>query len=115
MQILHAREMRPQGFDQRGRKHRDPVLRAFAVADRDLPVAEIHVLHPKREALSQPQPRAVEQARHQPLGPFKPRKQRSHLITSQHHRHSHRALCALDSLHPGQLDLEHLPIEEKKR
>jgi hypothetical protein len=115
VQALGARQMRAQRLVQTGRQHRHPVLRSLAVANRDLAVAEVDVLHPQLEALAQPQPRAVQQGGHQPLRPLELRQQRAHLLARKHHRRPYRALGPHDVLHPGQLHAEHRPVEKEKR
>ena len=60
------------------RQHRDAVLAALAVADQDLPVAEVDVLDAQPQALEQPQAGAVQQARHQPARAVQIREQPAH-------------------------------------
>jgi hypothetical protein len=49
----------------RGREHRDPILAALPVADRDLVHSEIDVFDAQSTALEKAQSGAVEQKRHQ--------------------------------------------------
>jgi len=115
VQRLYAHQVRPQGLPQACRQHRNAVLPALAVADRDLLIIEIHVLDPELEAFAQPQTRSVQQTGHQPLRPVQAPKECPHLLDRQYHRHAHRALGTLDLVHPWQLQLEHRAVEKQQR
>ena len=115
MQRAHPAEMLVQGFDQALGQHRDAVARAFAVAHYDLPVGEIHVLYAQRQALDLPQPRAVEQARHQPRRAPRAGEQAPDFGLAQHRRDAHRTLRADQIAEPGELDPEHRAVEKDER
>jgi hypothetical protein len=67
VQPAHALQVRPQRLDERLGQHGDTILLSLAVADQDLPISEVHVLHPQPQAFEHAQTRAVEQARDQPF------------------------------------------------
>lgn len=46
MQGFDPNQVRLQGFDQAGRQHRDPIFLAFAGADDDLALGEVHIFNP---------------------------------------------------------------------
>jgi len=62
-----VRELAAQGLDAATRQRRHPILASLAATHADLASLEIHVLHTQRQRLEQPEPRAVEQCRYQPL------------------------------------------------
>jgi hypothetical protein len=67
VQRLHALQMTLQWLDDRCWQHGDPVFGTLAIAYDDLPVVEVDILHAQFQALAQPQPRSIKQARHKPL------------------------------------------------
>jgi len=69
MEQPHFAEVRMQRLHHILRQHRRPIARPLAVAHDDLPVREVDVLHPQRQALDLPQPRAIQQRSHQPRAP----------------------------------------------
>ena len=96
-------------------QHRHPVLAALAVAHRNLPVGEVHVLHPQRQALDLPQPRAIQQARHQPFHALQLLEEPARLGLRQHHRGAHRPLGPHHAGEPGEILSEDLLVQKQQR
>ncbi len=115
VQRAHLREMRAQRLQQPLRQHRAPVLRPLAVAHRDFPALEVHVLHAQPQTFQQPHPRAVEKRSGQPLHTVEPGEQGPHLVLGQDHRHMLRALRAHHAVQPGQLQRQNFAIKKKQR
>jgi len=67
MELLHAVEVLAQRVDAGVRKGRHTILATLAVANPNLVGREVDVLRPQFEALEEPKPRAVEQARDEML------------------------------------------------
>ena len=107
-------QVHAQGLDHRLRQHRHPILFALAVAHGDLPIAEIHVLHPQAGAFQQPQAGPVEQFRHQTVLAVHSGQYPPHLFHRQHHRQALRLFRTGDVVHPRQVDVQHLFIQEQQ-
>ena len=71
-------------------QHRHPVSRAFAVPDKNLAPRNLDILDAKANALHEPQPRAVEQRRHEPVRAFQIGKHGLDLCARQHHGQARR-------------------------
>src|SRR5258708_1571814 len=67
MEFPHAFEMRFERPSERLRKHRQPILAAFPVPHQHLAIFEVDVLYAQLEAFAKAQPRAIQQARHEPF------------------------------------------------
>jgi hypothetical protein len=96
--------------DERLGQHHDAVLSTFALArDEDLSI-EVHVLYAKAQTLHQSKTRAVKQCdRGRERGLYLLEQARN-FRPRQHDRNSDRAVRATDLLHPGQLDVQYLPV-----
>ena len=114
LQPLHPRQIVAQRLHQTVRQHRYPVLRPLAIPDEHLAVVEVDVLDPQSQCFQHPQSRAVEQPGDQPLDPGELGEQRLDLLLGQHDRQPDRLLGTGQPIEPGQIGLEHLPIEEKQ-
>ena len=102
-------ELLVQGAGQHG----DAIFFSFAIAHRDLGVAEVDVLHPQAHAFHQTQSRTVEEACHQKVAAFELFEQRPYLSLGQDHRHPGRALRPLHVIEPLELAPEHLLVQEE--
>lgn len=113
VQSENSGKVRLERLDHDGRQHGHTVLRALAIADQYLPVAEIHVFDAQSQALHQPQSGTVQQTCHQPLGAFELRQHRPRLYRRQRHRKPRRTLRPLEAFYPTQIQFKHIPIQEQ--
>lgn len=97
------------------REHRHPVLVPLPAAHGDLPARQIHVLHPQAQALHQPEPRAVEQRRHQERHTVQHAQDARHLLGREHHREPVPSLRADRMLRQCQRPPQHVPVQEEQR
>jgi hypothetical protein len=70
MQFLDAGEMRLERTAKSLGQDRDPLAHSFALADRDLPIAEVDVFDPEAEALEETEPAPIEEMRHEAIVTF---------------------------------------------
>ena len=106
----------PRHFlDQRNREHGDAVLGPLALANDELAVRKIDILHPKAQALHEPHARAVQQLGHQGMRAFHPGEHRVRLEPRQDDGEPARFLGARDALHPRKVHAKYLAVEEQQR
>lgn len=93
-----------------------PVLVALALDDYELASVEVEVLHPELAALEEAQARSMEerehQARHTPLGASE---YAGDLLPGKRGGEPRRPPRPDQIVEPGQIDVEHVPVEEKQR
>ena len=77
-------QVRLERSSDRVRKHGHPVLVPFAVANEDLAVGEVHVFHPKPEAVREAKPAPVEELPHDPVSPLQLGEYPVDLVGSEH-------------------------------
>jgi hypothetical protein len=106
--------MRAQRVVERRGEHRDPVLATFSCPHDQFTALERQILHPQPDRFHQPQPAAVEEARHEPRGTLQLRKERTDLRPAQHDRQPAVRRRASD-IEPRQLDVENVAVEEEER
>jgi len=87
---------------------------AVTVSHDDLPVREVQILHPQRQAFLQPQSTTVKDVGDQPVLPFKVGEDGPDLNLRQHHGQVTRRLGADHAVEPGQFQLQNLLIEEQQ-
>jgi hypothetical protein len=101
---------------QRPGQHHHAILAALAVADGELVPPEVEVVDAHRTAFLPPQPRAVEQAGHQPVqavAPLHRVEEAAHFLGRQDGGQSFGP-PGPQGVEPGQLDAQHLLIEEQQ-
>ena len=103
-----------QGLDQWLRQHDDAVLAALALAHDENLAIEVHVLYAESQSFHQPEAGAVQQCDEQCERRFHVIEELRNLRPGQHDWNSHRSFRPADLLHPRQLDIQHLPIEEEQ-
>jgi hypothetical protein len=94
------------------------VIRSFCplgVPDQDLAAAQVDVLYPEAAAFAPPQPRAIEQRRHEPGGAAHLGEERPDLFGSEHDREPGRALRSLEIVEPPEFLSEDSTIQEEER
>ena len=96
------------------RDHRDAVLATLALAHEDLAAREIEILHAQPHAFHEAHARAIEEPRHQARNAVEQCKNVTDFLACQHDRQPPRPFGAFDFPEPGQLDAEHLPVEEQE-
>jgi hypothetical protein len=114
VQALRLLQLPPQRLHQRMRQHAHPVLLPLPLTDGELEPGKVEVLDPQPDALHQPQPTAVEEARHQARCPVDMSEDGARLFAGEHLRQSRQPLRPLHVLNGGQLDVEDVPVEEKQ-
>ena len=115
MQLPDALHLALKRFKHRIRQHRDPVLAALALAHRQAAPLNVDILHPQAQTFEQPQPRPMQQHRHDPAHPVQARHDRAHFLPRENHGKSRRLLRAHDALHPAQLLPEHFLVQKQHR
>ena len=114
VQRPHADQMGAQGAAQAGRQNRHPVLAALAVTHHEFAPLKIDVLDAQAQALHEPQPGAIDQARHQGTRPLHYREQAFDFMHAQHRGQARRALGAHHVIKPREFGTQHLPIEKQQ-
>jgi hypothetical protein len=94
-------------------QHRHPIV-ALGATDDNLIGGEVDVLDAEATALKQAQSGAIEERGHQARHAFQLPQDCQHFVTRQNHRQPLRAFRAHDAIEPGDLQLEHVPIEEQQ-
>ena len=110
----HRFEVRGQIGLGHGRQHCDGVLVALAAADDELVGREVDVLNAEAAALEPPEPGAVEQAGHGAWHALQPLEHRPDLVAGEDDRQPVAALGTHDPVQPGQVDLQHIPVQEQE-
>ena len=110
----HPLEVGEQVCPHRGRQHGGAILVPLAVADGELARREVNMLHAQATAFQQPQPRAIEQDRHQPWDAIEALEDGADFLAGQHHGQMHGPLGPDDVVEPGQLEAEHLAVEKEQ-
>jgi len=93
------------------------VMRSFpplALAHHEFPALQRQILHPQAQPLHEAQSAAVEQACYQPGSALELRQQCTHLGTGQNHRQALGSNRAGDVGQPGQIDFQHVPVQEQQ-
>jgi hypothetical protein len=98
----------------RGGQHRHAVLVALAAAYQDLVAREVDVLHAQAAALEHPEPRAIEQVRHQPGRAVKPLEKGPDLVAGEDDGQPLRPSGTHDVVQPWDLEVQDLPIEKQQ-
>ena len=110
----HPLEVPKQVCLHRGRQHGGAILMPLAVADGELVRCEVHVLHPQATAFQQPQPGAIQQDRHEPRDAIEALEDGADLLARHDDGEPLRALRAYEVVEPGQLDAEHVAVQEQQ-
>jgi hypothetical protein len=97
-----------------GRQHRDAILVTLAAPDDELVGGELDVLDAESAALEDPQPGAVEQARHEVWHPVESVEHGTDLVAGKDDRETRGPLCAHDAIEPGKVDLQHVPVRNRR-
>ena len=106
--------MGAQGGTQTGRQNRHPILGPLTVANHDLASLKIDIFHAQAQALHQPQPGPIDQARHQGARALHGREQAFDFMHTKHCRQACGALGPHHLVQPRKFSTEHLPIEEQQ-
>ena len=101
VQKLHPIQLALQWIDKRFGQGRDAILLALAIADDQLLVLEINVLHTQTQGLQHTQTGAINQRDNQPGGAIELRQQTPHFLTAEHHRQARGFFCALQTVEPA--------------
>ena len=109
-----ARHLRVQVGDQRARKHDHAVLATLAAAHDEHVALEIHVLDAQLQGFCEPQAAAVEHAGDKRRFALHAVEQVPRLGDGEHRGHVLAYGGPLDLLHPGQVLVEHLPVEKEQ-
>jgi len=107
-------QMLAQSRYQRLRQVRYAILRFLAVANPDLPLLEIEILHPQANAFHQAHATAVEQTREQRIDSLHPVENALRLVAGQHHRQALWPLGSHDAVEPRQVNAHNLPVKEQQ-
>lgn len=98
-----------------GREHGDPILGALAVPDDDQVRREVDILDPEACAFEQAQAGAVEEQRQAAGDALEVLEDGSNLVAGHDDGQVVRAPGADEVVEPGQVLIEHLPVEEQPR
>lgn len=109
------RQVRPQRRVERGRQDRHTILGALGLANDDFATIQGKILHPQAQALQQTKPSTIEQVGDQPCSAIQVRKNGRDFATRQHDRQATAWRGPGYALQPGQVDCQHLPIQEQER
>jgi len=84
MQPSHPLDLLGDPGTHRVRQHREASLPSFPLAHVNATPSDIHVFHPQRETLHEPQPRAVQQRHREPMGGHHRGQETRHLCRHEH-------------------------------
>ncbi len=96
------------------REHTPAVSVALALADEDLPVREVEVLHAQPEGFGEAQAGPVEQADDEAIHAPNACEHSLRLVRRQHHGEPVRPARALRPFKPSERALQHVPVEEQQ-
>jgi hypothetical protein len=91
------------------------ILLTFPIADQDLPIREVKILHPEAERFGEAQARAIQQLGDEPVRPAHPIEHGMGLCARQDDGETAGPLCALDDLDRPEVGVEHLIVEKQQR
>jgi hypothetical protein len=112
---LHALELLAQGLQREVGEQRRPVAVALRASDRELAAGEVDVLDAQAVGLEQAQPRAEEQGRDEARCAIHLPWEAQDLGAREDGRQVPRLFGAHDRVHPGELALEHVLVEDEQR
>ena len=108
-------EMPCEGVLDDAREHGDAVLVALAAAYHDLVASEVDVLDAQATALQHTQPGAVEETSQEAGSSVQPLHHRADLLAREDHGQPLGPLRAYDAVDPGQIDPQHVLVQEEQR
>ena len=111
---LHFRQVQLQRFFERFRENGDAVLFALAIADEDLLVTKVDVLHPEANTVHQAQAGAIEQIGHEPVGAGHLGQDGLDFVAGEDDGQADGAFGAFDVIDPAEGMLQHSVIQKQQ-
>lgn len=96
-------------------QHGEAFAHPFAVANRDVAIAEVDILYPQPQALKEAQATAVEKFPHELIRAVELIKNGARFRSGEYDRNFRRSFHALDVIHEIQLSLEDLLVKKEQR
>ena len=88
-----------KGRNQSLRKHRHSIAAALALAHDDFTTLAVHILYTQGDAFHEAHARALDHARHEPMGAFDVGQQPAHLRLREHRWQAPRRRCKGSALY----------------
>ena len=111
---FHFRQVQLQRFFERFWENSDPVLLALAIADNNLMVTKVDILHSEADTVHQAQAGAIEEIGHEPVGAGHLGEDGLDFVAGEDDGQTDGAFGAFDVLDPAEGLLQHGIVQEQQ-